>query len=186
MRLFILFTGFIGFIAAVCCTPLSWGQQGTGASTPISIEADRMETIQQDGIVIFSGNVRASQGSLIINADDMTVQYSRFSSDPVDSAGTPAPLTQKIENILARGNVKIVQGKWVAAGDTMNFSADNRIVTLTGNAKAWQDQNMVTGEKIVLYLDKGKSVVERSTREGERVKAFIYPSSQEAKDSKTP
>jgi lipopolysaccharide export system protein LptA len=37
---------------------------------------------------------------------------------------------------------------------------------------------MVSGEKIVLYLDEGKSVVESSSSEGERVKAYIYPSSQ--------
>ncbi|MDH3391476.1 MAG: hypothetical protein OEL85_06755, partial [Desulfobulbaceae bacterium] len=79
-----------------------------------------------------------------------------------------------------------VQGVWVATGDTMDFNSDKRIVILSGNAKAWQNQNMVSGEKIFLYLDEGKSVVERSTVGGERVKAFIYPGSQENKDNKPP
>ena len=50
----------------------------------------------------------------------------------------------------------------------------------TGNAKAWQGKNMVAGETIILYLDEGKSVVERSKEEGERVKALIYPASEPA------
>ena len=156
------------------------------SAAPIQIEADRMETSQETGGVLFSGNVQASQGSLIINADEMTVQYLKEDPRPNAAAGRAEDLTRKIEKILARGNVKIVQDDWVAAGDTMDFNADARIVTLAGNAKAWQDKNMVSGEKIVLYLDEGKSVVERSSREGDRVKAFIYPSSQEKEERTKP
>jgi lipopolysaccharide export system protein LptA len=68
----------------------------------------------------------------------------------------------------------------------MDFNAEKRIVILSGNAKAWQEKNMVSGEKIILYLDEGRSVVERSTAEGERVKAFIYPESKGNKDDKLP
>jgi lipopolysaccharide export system protein LptA len=116
----------------------------------------------------------------------MTVLYTKTGLQPDASAEAAADLSQKIEKITAQGNVKIIQGDWIAAGDTMDFNADTRIVTLAGNAKAWRDQNMVSGEKIVLYLDEGKSVVESSSREGERVKAFIYPSAQEKKDFGNP
>ena len=183
MRLLIL---IISLILTFCWAPGVWSQKEMDTSTPIQIEADRMETSQEEGTVLFSGNVQANQGNLIINADEMTVLYTKAGPQPDASAGTAADLTQKIDKIMAKGNVKIVQGDWVAAGDTMDFNADDRIVILAGNAKAWQDQNMVSGEKIVLYLDEGKSVVERSTRQGERVKAFIYPSTQEKKDSKNP
>jgi lipopolysaccharide export system protein LptA len=162
-------------------SPGAWSQQGLNPAIPIQIEADRMETSQEKGTILFSGNVQANQDNLTINADEMTVLYAKAGPRPQTSAGTAAAMPQKIETILAKGNVKIVQGDWVAAGDTMDFNADDRVVILAGNAKAWQDQNMVSGEKIILYLDEGKSVVERSTQEGERVKAFIYPSSQKNK-----
>jgi len=177
MRLLFL---VISLVLTLCWAPESWSQNKVDTSTPIQIEADRMETSQEEGAVLFSGNVQANQGNLIINADEMTVLYTKSGqSKPDSSADTAADLTQKIDKIVAKGNIKIVQGNWVAAGDTMDFNADDRIVILAGNAKAWQDKNMVSGEKITLYLDEGKSVVERSSREGERVKAFIYPSSQE-------
>jgi lipopolysaccharide export system protein LptA len=183
MRLFSLLTGLI---LTFCWTHVAWSQQGVDTSTPIQVEADRMETSQEDGVVLFSGNVQAHQGDLIINADEMTVLYTKAQSQSTASIGTAADLSQKIDKIIAKGNVKIVQGDWVAVGETMDFNANERIVILAGNSKAWQDQNMVSGEKIVLYLDEKKSVVEKSTREGERVKAFIYPSSQKKKDSKSP
>jgi lipopolysaccharide export system protein LptA len=173
-----LLTLFISFVCAFCWASGAGSQEGTAAGTPIQIEADRMETFQEDGNVFFSGNVKASQDSLIIHADEMTVQYTKAGTPPDASAGTVETLTRKIEKIMAKGNVKIVQDDWIASGETMDFNANERIVILAGNAKAWRDQNMVSGEKIVLYLDEGKSVVESSSSEGERVKAYIYPSSQ--------
>ncbi len=176
-----LLTLLIILVFSIFWIPWAWSQQGLNPAIPIQIEADRMETSQEDGIILFSGNVKANQGDLTINAGEMTVLYAKTAARPDVSTETAAAKPQKIEKILARGNVKIVQGGWVAAGDTMDFHADDRVVILAGNAKAWQDQNMVSGEKIILYLNEGKSVVERSTREGERVKAFIYPSSQDNK-----
>ena len=158
--------------------PAAWGQETPNSSGPIQIEADRMETSQEKSIVVFSGHVRANQGELTINADSMTVLYASASSS-TDAPGEG--LSGQIEKITARDNVKIVQGDWVATGESMDFNADERIVVLSGNAKAWQEQNMVSGEKIILYLNEGRSVVERSGQDGERVKAFIYPGSQEKK-----
>jgi lipopolysaccharide export system protein LptA len=171
----------------LCCASVAWSQKDLSTSAPILIEADRMETSQEKSVVVFSGHVRANQSDLIINAEAMTVHYTGTEVQPNSTTDVPAEdLSRQIDKITARDNVKIVQGDWVATGDTMDFNADKRIVILSGNAKAWQDQNMVSGEKIILYLNEGRSVVERSTVEGERVKAFIYPGSQDNKDDKPP
>ena len=117
----------------------------------------------------------------------MTVRYLGREVQPNSTIDVPAEgLSRQIDKITAKGNVEIVQGDWVATGDSMDFNADKRIVILSGNAKAWQEQNMVSGEKITLYLNEGKSVVERSNSEGERVKAFIYPGSKEIEEDKPP
>ena len=168
----------------LCIATSAWGQESLNTSAPIQIEADRMESSLEKNIVIFSGHVRANQNDLIINADAMTVRYSGAGIQPSSATDIPGEgLSRQIDKITAKGNVKIVQGDWVATGDTMDFNSDKRIVVLSGNAKARQDQNIVSGEKIILYLDEGRSVVERSTQKGERVKAFIYPGSQEEKDN---
>ncbi len=173
-----LVTLVLCLICIFCWTPASRAQ-GELNNTPIRIEADRMVTSQEDSTVVFSGNVQANQANLFIHADQMTVLYAKTGTSADDSGGTAVNPTRNIERIKATGNVKIVQKNWIATGDSMDFNADDRIITLAGNAKAWQDKNMVSGEKIILYLDEGKSVVEKSTQEGERVKAFIYPSANE-------
>jgi lipopolysaccharide export system protein LptA len=185
IRHFIMRLLFYTLCLTLCIASSAWGQKSLNTPAPIQIEADRMETSQEKNIVIFSGHVRANQNNLIINADAMTVRYSGAEIQPSSATDVPVEgLSRKIDKITAKGNIKIVQGNWVATGDTMSFNSDKRIVILSGNAKAWQDQNTVSGEKIILYLDEGRSVVERSTQEGERVKAFIYPASQEEKDNK--
>jgi len=174
------------FVLLICWAPLARGQE-TITSAPIQIEADRMETSQDTNAVLFSGHVRANQDNLVINADTMTVHYT--GNKDMQEAQTSAPVegpTQKIARITAKGNVEIVQGDWVATGNNLDFNADKRIAILAGNAKAWQDQNMVTGEKITLYLNEGRSVVEGGSAEGERVKAFIYPGSKESTDAANP
>lgn len=141
----------------------------TSQPETIHIEADRMEAEQQRNLVVFTGHVEARQGEVVITGDKMVVNYLESDTPSAEK------LTQRIGTIQAYGNVKIVKQDWVATGDVMEYSAIEKKVKLTGNASARQDNNIVTGETIFLYLDKGRSVVERSSKEGERVKALIYP-----------
>jgi len=158
---------------------------GNPDTKPIYIEADRMESDEQRDVVVFTGQVQAKQDDIVIQADEMTVHYSAAQADDTagketrkgNTSGNKAgegTITRNINTILARGHVKIVKGEWYATGDTMRYFADERKVHLTGNAKAFQDQNTITGEHIIMYLDEGRSVVERSGPQGQRVKALIY------------
>jgi lipopolysaccharide export system protein LptA len=180
MRLTITFISLLVAISwAVTCTAMADGP----SPSPIQIEADRMESVQEQNLITFSGNVVARQDDLIIHADQMTVDYVKLPAESRPEAvgdTTGGSAQQKINKIIARGNVKIVQKDWVAVGNTMDYIANERKVILTGNAKTWQGKNMVAGDTIILYLDEGKSVVERSKEEGGRVKALIYPDSQPA------
>ncbi|MCK5341197.1 MAG: lipopolysaccharide transport periplasmic protein LptA [Desulfobulbaceae bacterium] len=130
-----------------------------------------MESKQQSNTVIFSGKVEAKQGDLFIRADDMEVKYQAQGKKGAKASGT----SPRISKIVAKGNIEIRNQGWVASGDALEFFEQERKVLLTGNAKVWQDNNMVTGERILLYLDEGKSVIEKSEKKGERVKAFFYP-----------
>lgn len=176
MQIIITFVSLlVAILTALPCPAI----EGGPTSSPIQIEADRMESVQEESIIRFSGHVEAKQDDLIIHADQMTVNYVKPPTGS-QAAATGGSGQQKINKIIAAGNVKIVQNDWVAVGNSMDYIADERKVILTGNAKAWQGKNMVAGETIILYLDEGKSVVERSKEEGERVKALIYPASEPA------
>lgn len=150
---------------------------------PVHIEADRMESDQKTESVVFVGNVEAHQADLAIKADRMTVFYQRAPADP-SPKNTAAEAARAIDRLTASGAIEIVKLQWTATGDQLEYISRDRKIILTGNTKVWQDNNLVTGDRIVLYLDEGKSVVERkSSGEGERVKAFFYP---DAKTEKKP
>jgi lipopolysaccharide export system protein LptA len=150
---------------------------------PIHIEADRMESDQKTESVLFVGNVEAHQADLAIKADRMTVFYQKVQPDAAAKTSA-AEVTKDIDRLTANGEVEIVKLQWTATGDQLEYFSRERKIILTGNTKVWQDNNLVTGERIVLYLDEGKSVVERkNSGVGERVKAFFYP---DAKTGKKP
>lgn len=138
---------------------------------PVNIEADRMESSRSRESIAFIGHVEARQEDLVIRADEMTVHY-LTAGDKKSQAGKAS---QSIKKIVARGNVEISKGGWVASGDALDYLAGERRVLLTGNTKVWQNNNMVTGDRIILYLDEGKSVVEKSRDQPGRVKAFLFP-----------
>ncbi len=142
-------------------------------AVPIHIEADRMESDPQKDVVIFSGSVQAKQGDVTIHADTMEVNYLPAEEQGAEQAENEK-ISQKIKNIVAQGNVEITKEDLVATGNAMTYFSTKQEIRLSGNAKAWQGQNQVSGENIILYLDEGRSVVERSSEVGQRVKAYIY------------
>lgn len=162
----------------VLCVPPAEGVQKS--SPPINIEADRMISQEQDNSVVFTGNVDARQGELIIRTDEMTVYYHQ--DDGKDGAGGSG----RVRKLICKGNVQISQGDWLGTGNRMDYYAEDRKVILSGNAKAWQGQNMVAGKTITYYLDEGRSIVEgpatadspaKGAEGGKpgRVKAVIQP-----------
>ena len=59
-------------------------------------------------------------------------------------------------------------------------------MVLIGDARVWQDDNVVSGETITIYLSQDRSVVQGGTQE--RVKAVFYPreQNQPKKDASAP
>ncbi|MBW6520745.1 MAG: lipopolysaccharide transport periplasmic protein LptA [Desulfoarculaceae bacterium] len=138
---------------------------------PINVEADRMVSLEQKNSVLFSGNVLATQADVQIRSNEMTVYYRQAD----DGQG------QEVKNLLCTGNVEVTRGDWLGTGDKMDYLAKERKVILTGNAKAWQGKNQVSGGTIVYYLDEGRSEVipadpsPESDQKSGRVRATIIP-----------
>ena len=127
----------------------SWNTSPLAADAPIIIEADRMVSLEEDNSVLFTGNVDANQADVRIRSDKMTVYY------------TPAAdgKKQEVKRLKCIGNVEITKADWLGTGKEMNYLAKDRKVILSGDARAWQDKNLVTGNTIIYYLDEGRSEV---------------------------
>jgi len=155
---------------------LCFNTQLFAAGAPINIEADHMESLEEENNVLFSGNVDASQADVRIQADKLTVYYT--------AAGEGKK--QEVKRLRCEGNVEITKGEWLGTGKTMNYLAKDRKVILSGDAKAWQGTNLITGNTIIYYLDEGRSEViggrpaaaagsKTGGKKGGRVKATLTP-----------
>ncbi|MBU0665644.1 MAG: lipopolysaccharide transport periplasmic protein LptA [Proteobacteria bacterium] len=163
-----LFTRALFLLVLVLAAP-AWSAD----KSPINIEADRMVSLEQKNSVLFSGNVLATQADVKIRSNEMTVYYSQAAKGKGQG--------QEVKKLLCVGNVEITRGDWLGTGNKMDYLAQERKVILTGNAKAWQGKNQVSGETIVYYIDEGRSEVvpskasATSGKKGGRVKATIIP-----------
>lgn len=168
-----LFVSFVFCAFVIFNSSLAWCTEN---STPqrITIEADRMESLQKDNAVSFVGHVEAKQGDFLLNADSMTIYY--FSTDTTKS--DPDSFSKNVKKLYAQGNVTLSQNELSASGDRVDYFAQEKKVIITGNSKVLRNNDVITGEKIVLFLDEGKSVVESDPENGNRVKAIINPGSK--------
>ncbi|GEM_PF-225238 len=141
------------------------GMDVLAADAPIHIEASRMTSTEKSNSVVFTGDVDAKQGDVRIRSDEMTVFYNALES-PTKQKDKKKPTqpaekksTQQVEKLICIGNVEVTRGEWLGTAKKMLYLSKERQVILTENAKAWQGQNMVSGEKIIYYLDEGRSEV---------------------------
>jgi lipopolysaccharide export system protein LptA len=135
-----------------------------GRNAPVTVDADQLENIQKEGLVVFTGNVVATQNSSTQWADRMEVY--------LDDKG------DRIVRTISTGNVRIITRdcRSGTAKRAEYYDAEQRVV-LIGNARVWRDDNMVTGERITIFLAEDRSLVEGGQQE--RVKAVFYPKSQD-------
>jgi lipopolysaccharide export system protein LptA len=136
---------------------------------PIQIEANHMLSVEKTNSVQFSGDVDAKQGNVRIRCDEMVVYYTQAGK----ITGNTDNKSQQLEKLTCDGNVEVTKEDWLGSSQKLLYLKKVRQVILTGKAKAWQGQNMVTGDKIIYYLDQGRSEVV-----GGRPEASVSPSSQ--------
>jgi lipopolysaccharide export system protein LptA len=134
------------------------------------VDADRMERFGKESLVVFSGNVVARQDSSTQYADRMEVY--------LDERG------DRITRTVSSGNVRLVTRdcKTATARRVEYFDLEQRVVLL-GNARVWQDDNVVSGETITIFLSQDRSVVEGGKQE--RVKAVFHPRGKEGEAGET-
>jgi lipopolysaccharide export system protein LptA len=87
---------------------------------------------------------------------------------------TAGPDTGRVQNIVAVGNVRIDQGARWAVGGHAVFDQGQRTLVLTENPVLHDGPNVVAGDRVIVYLDENRSIVEGGRK---RVKATLYPNS---------
>jgi lipopolysaccharide export system protein LptA len=141
----------------------------TSRDEPIVVHADQLEFDYQKNSVVYRGTVHVTQGDLAIDCKELTVTY-----DPADDAKRA-----ELREVVATGDVVISQGTRRATGGKAVFSQPQRTIVLMQNPVLHDGPNEVSGERLIVYLDEGRSVVESSKQK--RVSATLYPGKSDSK-----
>lgn len=130
----------------------------------ISIASDQASLSKQQGELIYTGNVELIQGSLVIQADKVTLIKNNQGMQKLIAKGNPA----RYQQVLSEN-----EDKTHAYGDTIIYNVINDELTLLKNAGLEKQGNVFAGEKIV-YLIKEQRVKADSTQQ-DRVRMVIQP-----------
>ena len=121
--------------------------RGHDSNSPVNFAADRIEVQDRADRVVVSGNVRVTQGGLTLDSTRMTVAYRNTGGIEID-------------RIDATGNVRVARGNERARGDVAIYDLNNRLITMLGNVELTQGANRLTGGRLVMDLQSGRSTVD--------------------------
>jgi len=88
----------------------------------------------------------------------------------------------RIKEVVADGQVRVSKGSRWATGGRAVFNQDHHTVILSDNAELHDGGNVVKGDRVIVYLDEERSVVEGGKG---RVEAVLVPSQNEETPSPT-
>jgi lipopolysaccharide transport protein LptA len=138
--------------------------QFSGNKGPINIKSDTLDLDYKGNVVVFRGHVHAVQADAMLTSDTLTVNYLKD--------------FRQVKGMVANGNVRMSQGTRFATGDHGVLDQAKHTVTLTGNPVVHDGDDEVSGTKITVHLDTGKSEVEGA-------RAVFFPKEQKTRDNKT-
>jgi lipopolysaccharide export system protein LptA len=151
---------------------------GVERDQPIEIVSDRMDAYHEKRMVVFAGNAVAKQGARTIRSDRLTLYY-KEERKPAGVSNRETGGVGNLERVEAKGHVSITEGDRVVTGDEAVFEQDSQKITMTGSAVLREGANIVQGDRIVVFLDENRGVVESA--ENSRVKATIFPAEKQEK-----
>ena len=139
---------------------------------PMYIEADTATYDEKKGETVYVGNVKATQGSLEVLGDKMTVYQKDKKTDKIVILGKPARLKQTPE-----GGDKDMHG----LGQRADFFPETGILILYDKAITWEGPDMATSEHVVrsdrIEYDTRNSLYKagNATTGSKRVQVTILP-----------
>jgi lipopolysaccharide export system protein LptA len=138
----------------------------------ITIESNSAERDQKTGLTQYQGNVVINQGSLVIEADQVTVYYKDNKVSRIICLGLPASYQQQA---AADG------GLIIAKAETIIYLLADDEINLKTNAVLSRNGTLIKGDSINYDLENETWKAKGNQRgEQKRIQLVIPPSTQEA------
>lgn len=163
-----------GLLLALILIPANSWALSSDREQPMLIEADRAELDDARGISIYRGNVKVTQGTLVLTGDIMTVHNKGNDVEKVIMEGKPATYKQRPDN----------KDKDVRASALhMEYFTNPEKIILTKQAEVEQEGDVLRSERIEYDVPTDK-VNAGTDQPNERVRITIQP--RPGKEKKTP
>jgi lipopolysaccharide export system protein LptA len=116
----------------------------------LDVTSERMTFDSRTQTFLFEDNVQVRHCQMTMLCDRLQVAQ--------DANG------QRIERIIAMGNVRVQQGERHIRAERAEYVDAEQKLILTGNPRAWeaQEQNELTGEEMVVFLQEERLLVKRA------------------------
>jgi len=114
----------------------------------VIITSETLTADNKNNTAVFEGAVVAKSGDIAMHSDRMTVFYSESE--------------KTIAKIHAVGHVKVHKKERALFADEAIYFNDDEKIIFTGNPKAVEGKNVITGKKIIFYIRDDRAVVEGS------------------------
>ena len=157
---------------------------------PIHIEADSVDIDDKKGISVYRGNVRMTQGSIVLTADTVTT-YASFVTETKPGAEGKKKERQ-LDKIIAEGKLanyrQLLDSKDAVTGkneelraraERIDYFASEERVVLQRSAYLWKEGSEFSGN-VIEYSGREETVKASKAQTGqERVQAVIQPRRKE-------
>jgi lipopolysaccharide export system protein LptA len=138
----------------------------------ITVEADRAQINEKTGITDYQGSVIIKQGSLLIEADQVTIYSTDGQASKIVCIGKPAHYQQQ---------PKPEDGLVNARADTIEYYLDSETITLIKNASLEQQGSTLKGDHINYDL-KAELVEARGSDNSQQRVHMVIPASHPSTD----
>ncbi|MDH3212075.1 MAG: hypothetical protein OEM05_06290 [Myxococcales bacterium] len=155
-----LLDGALALVAVKSAPPPAPGEPGRSGSkgsllrlgafdsgAPLTIRSDSLDAFQEEGErrLVFTQNVKATQGDLVITSDRLEAIYPEKASQP--------------ERLIAEGRVVVARGPREARCDRATYARKERVLVCRGHAELREGEDRVSGARIEFDFDAERVVV---------------------------
>ncbi len=130
-------------------------------NSPVKIQADEMRYYGNERKSTFHGNVVAVSDNYTLTSDDVTVFLDKSS---------------EVEKILCVGNVNFKSDDIISISKKADLDQKKKVAVITGNVKVWQGENYLEGEKVFIYYEEERIVVDKGI--DKRVTIIFKPNNE--------
>ena len=153
---------------------------GSGSKEPVNISADKLDFLNKENKLIYSGGVVVVQGDSTLKASKLDIDLQKDAAGGATAPATPAAADpaapgqgSSVRHMEAEGPVTLISKDQVGTGDHATYDKAENKVYLKGNVTLSQGTNVTQGDRLVYDMTTGQAqVFSGATNKGRVISVF--------------